>query len=130
MVIVTNIHLRKKDCGVVSPLENDVLKILWKNPKGMRVRDIYNRLKRNRKIALTSVAVILDRLYKKQFAARKVHYGLGGGYYIYYPTLSHDDFQKSVIDETVNGIIEKFGPIAVNYFNERFSKKTRGSKNG
>src|SRR3970040_1583658 len=108
MVVVTKINLKKKEFGVLSPLEYDVLKILWKNPDGQRVRNVYNRMRKRRKIVLTSVAVILNRLHKKQFAARKTHFGLGGDFYIYYPSLSQNDFQKSLIDETVNKIIERF----------------------
>ncbi len=125
MVVVTKINLKKKELGVLSPLENETLKILWKNPDGLRVRYVYKKLRKRRKIVLTSVAVILDRLHKKQLATRKVHFGLGGDYYIYYPALSQTDFQKSLIDITVDKIIERFGPVAVNYFSERFSRKKK-----
>ncbi len=130
MVVVTKINLRKRELGVLSPLEHDVLKILWKTPDGLRVRDVYNRLRKRRKIVLTSAAVILDRRHKKQFAASKVHDGPAGDYYVYYQALSQADFQKSLIDETVNRFIERFGPIAVNYFSERFSSKKKGHRHG
>jgi len=50
--------------SVLSPLEADVLKILWPD-KSMKVKQIYDQLKPNRKVALSSVAVILDRLHDK-----------------------------------------------------------------
>jgi len=121
---VSRIRLHKKKLGVLSPLEMDVLTTLWKRQDGMRVRDIYSALKNKRKVALTSVAVILDRLYEKKIVKRGIETGRGGEHYIYSCRISQKDFEKSVIDKTVNKLIENFGPIAVNYFNERFSKKS------
>src|SRR3989338_5994917 len=97
MVNVNRIRFDKNSVSVLSPLENDVIKILWKQDE-RRVRDIYQTLKKRRKVALTSIAVILDRLYEKKLVSR-------------------------VIDKTVNKLIDKFGPVAVTYFSERFSKK-------
>ncbi len=120
---VNRIRLQKKNLGVLSPLETDVLATLWKNGEDLRVRDIYAVLRKKRKVALTSVAVILDRLHEKKIVKRTIETGRGGEHYIYSCRLSQKDFEESVIDKTVNKLIENFGPIAVNYFNERFSKK-------
>ncbi|MEK6887622.1 MAG: BlaI/MecI/CopY family transcriptional regulator [Candidatus Aenigmatarchaeota archaeon] len=126
MVKVDCIRFNEKSVAVLSPLENDVLKILWKKDSGMRVRDIYHLLKKKRKVALTSIAVILDRLHEKKIVARKIEFGLGGEHYIYCSRCSKSDFENSVIEKTVDRLIDKFGPAAVTYFNERFSK--RGKK--
>ena len=106
--------------SLLSPLESDVLKILWPNKK-MRVREIHTKLKS--KVALSSVAVILDRLHDKQIVAREIETARGGVRYIYYPTKDKNAFEKSVIDKTVNKLIKTFGPNAVSYFNERFTKR-------
>ncbi len=106
--------------SLLSPLEGDVLKILWPDKK-MLVREIHTKLKS--KVALSSVAVILDRLYDKQIVAREVETARGGARYIYYPTQDKNAFEKSVIDKTVNQLIKAFGPNAVSYFNERFRKR-------
>lgn len=126
MVDVSRIRLKRKglEC-LLSPLESDILKILW-NEKEVRVRDVYDKLKNKRKVALTSVAVILDRLYKKKLVIRSVQVGRGGHHYIYLPKISRDDFENSVLHETVNKLIENFGDVAINYFNERFVKKKGG----
>ena len=122
---VKKISLQKKNLGVLSPLEMDVLNTLWKKHQSMRVRDIYSLLKNKRKVALTSVAVILDRLYEKKIVKRTIETGRGGEHYIYSFKISEEDFGNSVIDKTVNKLIDNFGPIAVNYFNERFSKSVK-----
>lgn len=122
MVNVSRIRFSENSVAVLSPLENDVIKVLWKN-KEMRVRDIYAILRKKRKVALTSVAVILDRLHEKKIVSRKIAFGRGGEHYIYSSCCSRQDFEESVIDKTVNKLIDKFGPTAVTYFNERFSKR-------
>lgn len=106
---------------LLSPLEADILKILLAN-KEMKVRDIHNRLKGKRKVALTSIAVMLDRLYEKKFVNRKVEIGRGGPHYIYYPVADKSNIEHSIIKMTVDKLIDSFGSTAVNYFNERFSK--------
>lgn len=128
MTVVSRIRLKRKglEC-FLSPLESDILKILW-DEKHTKVRDIYNKLKGRRKVALTSVAVILDRLYKKKLVTRRVQVGRGGYHYIYLPRISENAFESSVVDETVNKLIENFGDVAINYFNERFVKKKEMAK--
>ena len=106
---------------VLSPLEGDVLNVLWPN-KEFRVRDIYQVLRRGRKVALTSVAVILDRLFEKGVVDRKIESARGGLRYMYFPKKDKKQFEKSVVEETVNKLISKFGEVAVSYFNERFVK--------
>src|SRR3989344_4694122 len=107
---------------LLSPLEKDVLKVLWPD-KSLKVRNIYTTLKNKRKVALSSVAVILDRLHEKGIVSRKVETGRGGIRYIYHPKQCKEEFEKSVVETTVNKLIQKFGSTAVSYFNERFSKK-------
>lgn len=108
--------------SLLSPLEGDVLRVLWPD-KSMRVREIHTRLKEKRKVALSSVAVICDRLHDKGIVARKIETARGGVRYVYYPTQDKNSFEKSVVEKTVNKLIETFGPTAVSYFNERFKKR-------
>ncbi|HLD57922.1 MAG TPA: BlaI/MecI/CopY family transcriptional regulator [archaeon] len=124
MVDVRKIDLRKDSIGVVSPLQADILKGLWKQEKST-VRELYNTIKNKKKVALTSIAVDLDRLHKKGMVERVTENGLGGPHYIYSVSKSKSEFEKSVLDTTVNKLIEKFGSVAVDYFNDRFSSKNR-----
>ena len=108
--------------SLLSPLESDVLKILWPN-RELRVREIHTKLKPKKKVALSSVAVILDRLHNKGIVARKIETARGGVRYIYYPTQDKSEFEKSVVEKAVNQLIDSFGSNAVSYFNERFKKR-------
>lgn len=105
----------------LSPMESDIIAVLWQGRK-MYVRDIYNCLKGKRKVALTSIAVNLDRLHKKGIVDRKVESGRGGFRYLYFPAKDRKEYEKVVIDNVVNRLIDRFGRTAVSYFNERFSK--------
>jgi len=105
--------------SLMSPLENDVLRILWPDKK-LRVREIHEKLNPKKKIALSSVAVICDRLHDKSIVSRNIETARGGVRYIYFPTQDKSSFEKSIVEKTVNKLIQTFGPTAVSYFNERF----------
>lgn len=105
--------------SLMSPLEQDVLRVLWPDKK-MRVREIHGKLKQ--KVALSSVAVICDRLHDKGIVDRKIETARGGVRYVYHPTQDKKSFEKSVVEKTVNKLIDAFGQTAVSYFNERFKK--------
>ena len=123
MVKLKKVYLEKRGIeSILSPLECDVIRLLWKKDEA-KVREIYSILKRNRKVALTSVAVILDRLHQKGIVSRTIEMGRGGGHYIYYPKASKHEFEESVVDHTVKKLMNNFGPVAVNYFYRRFSKR-------
>ena len=68
--------------ALLSPLEKDALRVLWPDKK-LRVREIHKQLKR--KVALSSVAVILDRLHEKGVVNRCIETARGGVRYIYFP---------------------------------------------
>ncbi len=107
--------------SLLSPLEKNVLKVLWPDKK-MRVREIHTKLN-GKKVALSSVAVILDRLHDNGIVARKIETARGGVRYIYYPAQDKSAFEKSVVEKTVNNLIDTFGSTAVSYFNDRFRKR-------
>ncbi len=120
MVKVTKVNLKKKNLGILSPLEDCAIRILWKNGSGMKVRDIHSVLKKNG-TALTSVAVLLARLYQKGLVSRNISVGRGGEFYIYHAK-PREIIEKTITEKTVNGLIERFGKNAISYFHERFSK--------
>ncbi len=106
--------------SVLSPLEDDVLKVLWPD-RHLKVRHIYEHLKPKRAVALSSVAVILDRLFQKGIVDRNVETGRGGVRYVYFPIKDKRQFEASLIETTVNSLIDRFGDTAVAYFNSRFN---------
>ena len=104
----------------LSPLESDVIQLVQGDRK-VKVRDLYLKLKRKRKVAITSVAVILDRLYKKGLVERIPETGIGGVHFLYTLKMDQRIFEKNLIEQAVNKLLDKFGNSAHVYFNERFS---------
>jgi len=120
-----DVRLTKKGLkSLLSPLESDVLTILWKDTKEMHVRHIHNKVKK-KGIALTSVAVALDRLHKKKLVARKMKSCRGGYRYSYSATKDRSELERSIVEDSVNRLIDNFGSVAVNYFNEKFSRRKK-----
>ncbi len=110
-----------EDLVSLSPLESKVLAKL-NELGGGGTRDIYFGLKDKKKFALTSVAVILNRLYEKGLVERKMKSCRGGIKYLYSIKTDKTQFERSIIDSVVNKLISRFGNSAISYFNERFSK--------
>jgi len=131
------IHFEKKNLGVLSPLESDIMNVLWSHGD-MRVREVHKKInlkslpasRRSADVPLTSVAVLLDRLHDKKIVTRTIETGRGGEHYIYSPMLTQQDFHKSVLDQTVDKLIETFGSTAVTYFNQRFKEKKKNKIGG
>ncbi len=121
MIKIKKLKLKSDFNSVLSPLEAEILKVIWPD-KSMRVREIHNILKKKNKVALSSIAVLLDRLHERKIVGRKIETGRGGVRYLYFPLQDEAEFEKSIIDKTVNSLIEKFGSTAVSYFDERFRK--------
>jgi len=112
----------------LSPLENDILELLWKQ-KHARVREIYDTLrKKKKKVAHTSVAVFLDRLYEKKLVKRDIETCRGGFRYMYTTATEKEDFHKAIVQRAVDSLIHRFGNTAISYFNERFSREKKVSK--
>ena len=108
--------------SLLSPLESDILKQLWPDKK-LRVKEIYAKVKAKKKVALSSVAVICDRLHDKGLLKRDIETTIKDCVrYVYYPAQDKTHFEKSIVDKTVNKLIETFGSTAVSYFNERFKR--------
>ncbi len=107
---------------VLSPLEEEILKVIWPD-KNLKVREIYDILRKKNKLALSSVAVLLDRLHQRKIVGRKVETGRGGIRYIYFPLKDKNGFDRTIIERVVENLINKFGDNALSYFDERFSRK-------
>ncbi len=114
--------IKKELQTALSPLEQETFALLKNNQKVI-VRDLHKKLKKKRKVALTSVAVTLDRLYKKGLVDRDTETCKGGVRFLYYLKKDKTTFEKMVVEQAVDKLIGKFGDSALAYFNERFSDK-------
>lgn len=110
--------------SALSPLESQVLGLL-KPGEEFSVRRVHERVSARKRVALTSVAVTLDRLYKMGLVDRRAETGRGGVHYLYTPRTSPREFERSMVKSAVDRLIERFGSTALAYFEERFGRRKR-----
>ncbi|OGH20763.1 MAG: hypothetical protein A3D74_05560 [Candidatus Levybacteria bacterium RIFCSPHIGHO2_02_FULL_37_13] len=94
-------------------LEKQIMDIVWECNE-CSGRDVLTKLKKNRKLAYTTVATILQRLYEKGLLIRKEK-RIG---YVYSPKLSKERYGKSIAKSFLNKFIDSFGDTAIASFAE------------
>lgn len=111
--IMKRINLGKKDMtSIFSELEKDILNFIWKN-KEAKSSELYSHLKKRHKIAHSSVAVTLNRLYKKGILTRKPERTRGGVRYIYSPKLTKGELGTEIAYKFVDFLRKTFGEPSV-----------------
>lgn len=105
--------MTKNDIKIMGDLELEIMKISWKKGR-VSVRDVLSELEKKKKIAYTTVMTVMSRLFSKGFLLRKLN---DSGAYIYTPAYKDkQNFMDSVSKKAVDGLIEKFGELAVSNF--------------
>ena len=99
-----------------------MLEELWEAGSPLSVRDFHGKVARNRPLAVTTVATILDRLYAKGMLSRKL-VRQGGPHYLYSPRLSRDEFKHVVVDNVMSALLRGFNDMTVAYLTERMADK-------
>ncbi|NHJ24132.1 MAG: BlaI/MecI/CopY family transcriptional regulator [Candidatus Lokiarchaeota archaeon] len=128
----------------LGPLELAIMQIIW-STKSSTVREIYESLSQERKIALTTISTTMNRLFNKGFLSREVDTGKGGLFYIYKAKETKKHFEKKVSENLADQIIKSYGnkasmkivqEISKNYSNEELDnlleelEHIKKSKNG
>ena len=94
-------------------LEQQVMDILWESKNGS-ARDILEKLEKNRKLAYTTVATILQRLYEKGLVKRVENKSV----HIYSPKVSKESYSKNIAQSFIKKFINSFGDTAIASFAE------------
>ena len=99
----------------LGPLEANVMEAIWGSRKTpITVREIHDALKKTKNLAYTTVMSTMDRLFEKNLLDRKIEKGRGGLYYVYWPALEKQSFQKSAVREVLSSLIDNFGEVVAN----------------
>jgi predicted transcriptional regulator len=99
----------------LGPLEANTMDAIWNSRKTpVTVREVYEALKKTKNIAYTTVMSTMDRLFDKHLLDRKIEKGRGGLYYVYWPALEKQNFQKSAVREVLSSLIDNFGEVVAN----------------
>lgn len=103
----------------LSPLEKEIITQM-RPQQQYGATDLYTSLRKKKKVAQSSVSVILDRLYQKGLVRRETETARGGIRFLYALEINREKFERSVVESTVNQLVKKFGSKAIAYFNESF----------
>jgi predicted transcriptional regulator len=91
------------------------MEAIWSSRKTpVTVREIYEALKQTKNLAYTTIMSTMDRLFEKHLLDRKIEKGRGGLYYVYWPALEKQSFQKSAVHEVLSSLIDNFGEVVAN----------------
>jgi predicted transcriptional regulator len=101
--------------AILGPLEADVLGVVYDMGKPIRVREVYEKMKGDRKIAYTTVMSTMNTLYEKGILDRKVTEGRGGLLYIYWPKMTRTEIEKSAVKHIMDSLMKNFGEAVTSY---------------
>jgi len=98
-------------------LEQQIMDIVWEC-KNCSARDVLTRLERDKKLAYTTVATILQRLHDKGLLTRKE----SSSGHIYSPKVSKEKYTKNVAQSFLKNFINSFGDTAIASFADSIDK--------
>jgi predicted transcriptional regulator len=107
---------------VLGDLEAIVLQQLWETDEPVSVRDFQAAVSTRRPVAVTTVATILDRLYRKGLVSREL-VREGGPHYLYRPRMTEEEFRHAVVDSVMGTLLESFNDVTVAYLADKISTK-------
>jgi len=91
----------ERPLGHLGHLEQEVMEVLWAEGEASG-KEVFDRIRRRRKIAITTVLTVMERLTRKGLLKKEK----GATVYLYRPALSRDEFAKRVSDTVLRGIME------------------------
>ncbi len=98
-------------------LEKEVMDILWEN-KTCSARDVLITLQKDRTLAYTTVATVLQRLYDKGLVKR-IDDKSG---HMYSPKLSKESYSKNIARSFLKNFMDSFGDTAIASFADSIDK--------
>ena len=117
------LHPRNRDIRfALGDLEAAMLEQLWEADSPLSVREFHVKIAKYRSVAVTTVATILDRLYRKGMLSRKL-VKEGGPHYLYSSRLSKDEFKNVVVNNVMGALLRGFNDMTVAYLAERMADK-------
>ena len=80
----------------IGPLEADILAIIWER-KRVTVRDVYESVREQRKIAYTTVMTVINNLVRKELLTQN----RASTAYVYTPAITGNDVAGTILDSVV-----------------------------
>lgn len=107
----------------ISELEQEVMNIVWKC-RGCSVREVREKLINKKKLAYTTIATILQRLYEKGLVNRDSK----DSTLLYSPKISKETYGKKMAHLFINKFFSAFGDVAIASFAESIEKLPKKKK--
>ena len=108
-------------------LEATVLRQLWSSEEPLSVREFQKKVSKTRPVAVTTVATILDRLYRKGIVSRQLK-RKGGPHYTYSPRLTEHEFKHVVVQNVMSALLGGFTDVTVAYLTDRMVDRPEDRK--
>jgi len=122
------LHPRNGDIRfALGDLEAAMLEELWAANSPLTVKEFHDKIAPHRGTAVTTVATILDRLYRKGMLSRKL-VKEGGPHYVYSPRLTKNEFKHVVVNNVMGALLRGFNDMTVAYLAEKMADKPRDRK--
>ena len=100
--------------AVLGPLESDVMEVAWRfEDNSFTVRQVLEELKKNRKIAYTTIMTTMDSLNTKGLLSRTVKKGRGGLLYEYRTSTGRKDLETQTVRDVLRSLWKTFGKEVV-----------------
>lgn len=107
----------------ISELEQEVMNIVWELDK-CSVRDVLEKINKNKQLAYTTIATILQRLHEKELVSRRDQ----GISFIYSPKLSKESYSKNLAQSFISKFFNSFGDVGLVSFAESIDKLPKKKK--
>jgi predicted transcriptional regulator len=91
-------------------LESRIMDILWNAKSQIKGRTIYEEIRKDRKIAYTTVMTVLERLTKKGLATKELERDRA---YLFYPAISRQKFIEESSKALLMELLNLSGPAGV-----------------
>ena len=107
----------------LSPLEQEAMNIVWEL-KECSIRDVVEKFNQEKKLAYTTVATLLQRLFEKGLDNRNNHNTILS----YTPKISKDIYGNKMAKSFIQTFMSSFGEAAIVSFAESIDKLPKDKK--
>ena len=114
--------------AILGPLEADVLNVVYEMEKPVKVREVYEKMKRERKIAYTTIMSTMNTLFEKGLLDRRIVGGRGGHLYVYWPKMSRTEIERSAVKQIIDSLVKNFGEAVTLYLVDMKTPETGEKK--
>ena len=105
---------------VLGHLEAEIMNVTW-NEENASVRDVYELMRMEKRIAYTTISTTMNRLAKKGLLKRKAVEGT----FIFSPAMSRSVFAQQIVSEVLDELVEDFSGPVLQYVHQWLDFKDR-----